>query len=139
MKRSRLERGDYQLPRTPLNRGESQLKRTRLNPISKKRKAANAANPDFREEVLEMDDYTCQLCKAAENGLWISDHPNEGMEYHIRTRHVHHIKGRIGPLLHDKKHAMTMCGFHHMYSVFAPHVNKPKFLALLEEIKWRRN
>lgn len=59
MKRSPLKRGTKGLKRSPMPRGKSQLKRTRLKPVSKKKRAFDAANSPQLEQF-KKDNPFCQ-------------------------------------------------------------------------------
>ena len=75
-----------------------------------------------REEVLERDDYTCRMCAMGDQ-----EAPEGGWGNVLDT---HHIDGRLGDRLKDSSRMVTLCRWHHLYSVNSPHGN-PK--------GWREN
>lgn len=49
-----------------------------------------------------------------------------------RTTHAHHVKGRIGKILHDEKHMLASCsGECHPQAVHRTHVKEARKLGLL--------
>ena len=128
--------------RKPMNKGNSQLERTpfkrsnkRIKPISDKRATANAQNRDWRQKVLEKDGYTCQLCKAARAGVFVTDMPHPELMWQMKQLNAHHVKGRTEKLLYNVEEAMCLCLWHHEYSRFSPHGGPAKWKILLEKIK----
>lgn len=82
--------------RAPLRRNSGLLRRSRLSPISPRRKAR--LTEYFRKRALFLASPENQWCKVA-MALWGKS---------LRTRDIHHVRGRYGMLLNDETHWLAV-------------------------------